>query len=304
MLTFSGGDREDTLRLGGGDLFAHVPQQICQKIWSHKYMNLLLKGNVEFQDFCSGGLLHITEKGLLETSPKAVKDKVTTIEKSTDAFNIFTYIYFKRKTKHTTSFNTLALLGRQLLALQPYHEESMMTNSVFGKPQMSSHGGSLTPTYGFGSWQRALPLHNMNTCVFLRQTAWTFKMGFALTSLANIRMHDHTVVGLAMATTHAFNWPLQMFETWTGVPRIFARTDSPNLSTVVGGDHLPSEVPNSKGSDTKGSTLLLSHIQPQSHLFSLSKTPINLQNQRHELSVYDQDKAAAILNRFSHGFPL
>ena len=39
-------------------------------------------------------------------------------------------------------------------------------------------------------------------------------------------------------------------------------------------------------------------------LFSLAKTPINLENLRLELIGYDQDKATAIFNGFSFGFPL
>ena len=89
---------EDSLRLGGEDMTAHVPQQLCQKIWAHQYINiaLLLKGNVELQDLCSGGLVHITEKGQIETRPKIVKDKVPNIDKWTDAFLIFTSIYLKK----------------------------------------------------------------------------------------------------------------------------------------------------------------------------------------------------------------
>ena len=68
--SFPGG--EETLRLGSDDISSHVPNQICQKIWAHEYinLNLLLKGNVELQDFCSGGVLHITDKGQVESRPK------------------------------------------------------------------------------------------------------------------------------------------------------------------------------------------------------------------------------------------
>ena len=46
---------EETLSLGVEDM-SHVPSQLCQKIWFHQYVNiaLLLKGNVELQDICSG----------------------------------------------------------------------------------------------------------------------------------------------------------------------------------------------------------------------------------------------------------
>ena len=89
---------EDTLRLGGEDMSAHVPQQLCRKIWAHQYIDiaLLLKGNVELQDLCSGGLVHITEKGQIETRPKIVKDKVPNIDKWTNAFLIFTSINLKK----------------------------------------------------------------------------------------------------------------------------------------------------------------------------------------------------------------
>lgn len=77
---------------------AHVPTQIKQKIWQHQYINiaLLLKGNVELQELCTGDLIHITESGNIETRPKITKEKVTSIEKWTDAFLIFSCIYLKK----------------------------------------------------------------------------------------------------------------------------------------------------------------------------------------------------------------
>lgn len=89
---------EETLRCGADDMSAHVPLQIRQKIWQNQYINiaLLLKGNVELQELCTGGLVHITESGNIETRPKIMKDKVTSIEKWTDAFLIFTSIYLKQ----------------------------------------------------------------------------------------------------------------------------------------------------------------------------------------------------------------
>ena len=76
----------EIMRLGSEDLSSHFPNQICKKIWAHEYINinLLLKGNVELQDFCSGNVLHMTDKGQLESRPKVVKDKVGSIEKWTD----------------------------------------------------------------------------------------------------------------------------------------------------------------------------------------------------------------------------
>ena len=46
-----------------------------------------------FQDICSGGILHITDKGQLETRPKVTRDKVNNIVKWTDAFfDIFVHL--------------------------------------------------------------------------------------------------------------------------------------------------------------------------------------------------------------------
>ena len=89
---------EETLRCGSDDMSAHVPTQIKQKIWQQQYINiaLLLKGNVELQELCSGGLIHITESGNIETRPKITKEKVTNIEKWTDAFLIFSSIYLEK----------------------------------------------------------------------------------------------------------------------------------------------------------------------------------------------------------------
>ena len=72
--SFPGG--EETLCLGSDVISSHVPNQICQKIWAHEYinLNLLLKGKVELQDFCSGRVLHITDKGQEESRPKVLPE--------------------------------------------------------------------------------------------------------------------------------------------------------------------------------------------------------------------------------------
>lgn len=89
---------EESLRLGSEDISCHVPHQISQKICSNQYINisLLLKGAVELQNLCLGGLVHVTNKGFLESRPEIVKDKVPSIEKWTDAFLIFSSIYLKK----------------------------------------------------------------------------------------------------------------------------------------------------------------------------------------------------------------
>ena len=74
---------------------------------------------------------------------------------------------------------------------------------------------------------------------------------------------------------------------------------------------MPAEQDLSRGVAT-GSSDCAAEIQPsvsnKNHLdpalFSLAKTPINLENLRRELIGYDHDKATAIFNGFSFGFPL
>ena len=87
------------VRLGSDDIAGHVPVQLCNKIWSHEYINisLLLKGSVELQDIFDSGIVRVSGRGYLETrSLASSKDVVPNIEKWTDAFLIFTSVYLKR----------------------------------------------------------------------------------------------------------------------------------------------------------------------------------------------------------------
>ena len=93
----------EPLRLGSEDMSCHVPSQICQKFWTQQYFNihLLLKGTVELQRLCSGGLLPIINQGFLEaraleSCSDLSKDKVPNIEKWTDAFLVYTSIYLEK----------------------------------------------------------------------------------------------------------------------------------------------------------------------------------------------------------------
>lgn len=85
----------EQIRLSVDDVAAHVPDHLRQQIRKGEYVNfaLLLKGAVELADFCSGASLRLTQDGRLETGPKECKDKITSIEKWTDAFIIFMSIY-------------------------------------------------------------------------------------------------------------------------------------------------------------------------------------------------------------------
>ena len=85
----------DMIKCSSDDLSAHVPHQLKEKIWSHKYFNiaLLLKGTAELNEIFSGGLLHVSPEGKIEARPKQSKEVIPNIERWTDAFLIFASIY-------------------------------------------------------------------------------------------------------------------------------------------------------------------------------------------------------------------
>ena len=93
MRTFS----VNMVRCADDELAVHVPSQLKQKIWEHKYINiaLLLKGNAELAEIFSGGVLHVSD-GKVEARPKQTKEKVNSIEQWTEAFLIFMSIYLSR----------------------------------------------------------------------------------------------------------------------------------------------------------------------------------------------------------------
>ena len=120
---------------------AHVPLQLCQKIWAHQYINisLLLKGNVELQDLCSGGILHIMDKGQLESRPRITKDKVPTIDKWTDAFLIFSSIYLKKypnKTQELLQYMSIIreAANRSSLSWRTYDEQFHLRQATNVQP--------------------------------------------------------------------------------------------------------------------------------------------------------------------------
>ena len=73
----------------------HMPHQLKEKLWSHKYFNiaLLLKGTAELNAIFSGGLPHVFPEGKIEAKPKQSKEVIPNIESWTDAFLIFASIY-------------------------------------------------------------------------------------------------------------------------------------------------------------------------------------------------------------------
>ena len=143
---------EETLCLGGrGHVCTYVPLQLCRKIWAHQYINiaLLLKGNVELQDLCSGGILHITDKGQLESRPRINKDKVPTIDKWTDAFLIFSSIYLKKypnKTQELLQYMSIIheAANRSSLSWRTYDEQFRLRQATNVQPW-----GRLNSGFGF-----------------------------------------------------------------------------------------------------------------------------------------------------------
>ena len=60
---------------------------------------MLLKGSIELSELCSGGTLHINEKGCIESRPKISKQSIRSIDEWTDAFIIFSSVYLKKFTE-------------------------------------------------------------------------------------------------------------------------------------------------------------------------------------------------------------
>ena len=94
-------------RLFDDDIAAHVPSPLKQQIARGDYVNLalLLKGAVELTELWSGGnVLALGRDGVLETRQKTCKDKITNVEKWTDAFLIYASIYLST---HVDKINEL-----------------------------------------------------------------------------------------------------------------------------------------------------------------------------------------------------
>ena len=82
-------------RLADDDLTVHIPASLKQKICRGDYVNLalMLKGAVELSEITSSTSLRISNEGNIETTPKECKDKLTSIEKWTNAFILYCSIY-------------------------------------------------------------------------------------------------------------------------------------------------------------------------------------------------------------------
>lgn len=85
------------IRLANDDLASHVPASLKARITKGEFINLalLLKGAVELADHCNSSVLKLNSDGALETSRKECKEKITSIEKWTNAFLIYASIYLQ-----------------------------------------------------------------------------------------------------------------------------------------------------------------------------------------------------------------
>ena len=183
---------------------AHVPLQLCQKIWAHQYINiaLLLKGNVELQDLCSGGILHITDKGQLESRPRITKDKVPTIDKWTDAFLIFSSIYLKKypnKTQELLQYMSIIheAANRSSLSSRTYNEQFRLRQATNVQPW-----GRLNSDL----WLRVLTTNNYQSqteSYVNRAACLDFNNGYCSFNHCTSHMHVRIAGELTMGGRHA-----------------------------------------------------------------------------------------------------
>lgn len=89
------GQNVDSVRCSNDELYVHIPKSLRLQICKGEYVNLalLLKGEMELQEFCSGSTLKLSGDGAIESKPKICKDKIQSIEKWTDAFILYMSIY-------------------------------------------------------------------------------------------------------------------------------------------------------------------------------------------------------------------
>ena len=79
----------------------------------------MLKGAVKLQEICSGGAVHLNKQGVLESRPKIVKEQVSSIEKWTDAFLIFSSIFLKKHPSKTQELLQYMSIIREATSRSP-----------------------------------------------------------------------------------------------------------------------------------------------------------------------------------------
>lgn len=98
------GQNVESLRCSSDEIFVHVPRSLRQQICKGEYINLalLLKGGMELSEFCSGGTLKLNTEGGIEMKTKVCKEKISSIDKWTDAFIIYSSIYISTHADQAT----------------------------------------------------------------------------------------------------------------------------------------------------------------------------------------------------------
>lgn len=96
-------DKPRKIRCGGDKLGSHVPESLKTKIKQNEYVNFssLIKGPVELDMFDAGVTLGLDNSLNLVTRPRVQTDKISSIEKWSDAFLVFSSIYLSAHQEHT-----------------------------------------------------------------------------------------------------------------------------------------------------------------------------------------------------------
>jgi hypothetical protein len=96
-------DKPRKIRCGGDKLGSHVPESLKTKIKQNEYVNFssLIKGPVELDMFDAGVTLGLANSLNLVTRPRVKTDKISSIEKWSDAFLVFSSIYLSAHQEHT-----------------------------------------------------------------------------------------------------------------------------------------------------------------------------------------------------------
>ena len=297
--------------MGVDDIFSHVPVQLCQKIWANEYINLalLLKNSVELRDFFSSGVLHLTGGGRLEMKPESTaKDKVSNIEKWTDAFLIFSSIYLKRypnKSQELLQYMSIireAASRSSTLSWRSYDEQFRLRQALsvqsWGKINSDLWLRVMTSSTAQSTITNVgqTDLHTKGTC-------FDFNDGFC----GRLNCKFSHVCSHCSASSHGRVTCFKAGYTSSNRGGPNFRRFRPSCA-MLGASDLLQDV--ATGSSVRATatlqlgTTVSTKGQGDTTFYSLAKSPINLKNLCLELEGYDKEKAAAIRNGFTFGFPL
>ena len=296
----------EPLRCPGAAMAVHVPKQIQDKIMSHQYINLalLLKGSLELAEICSGATLHINEKGGIESRPKVTKQAIRNIDEWTDAFIVFASICLQKY--HDKSIDILRHMSilREAATRYPasawrtYDEQCRLRQvSKSTRPSWGSLNGELwlrvmtipqSNAAGLGSMVKPVTLIHQNSL-----TCNAFNDGNCTWNSCKFRMYAllailHYMVDVAV---HMYFREMQLDSSTATHHKI---TDFFEAEDLQGG--MLCQEADLTADNITGSTDV--------HLYTLAKTPVDINALEKELEVYHANDAKFILNGFMHGFPL